>query len=70
MNGKISISVKAYTPSANRHKIYVSISDTGIGIPADKILTIFKKFETLENGNELNPNRVGLGLYICRKVAE
>jgi len=31
---------------------------------------LFKKFETSENGSNLNPNGIGLGLYICKKVVK
>ena len=44
--------------------------DTGIGIPADEISKMFQKFQTVGNGRALNPNGIGLGLYICRKVVE
>ena len=31
---------------------------------------MFKKFKTVENSRDLNPNGIGLGLYICKRVIE
>jgi len=31
---------------------------------------LFQKFQTVESSRDLNPNGIGLGLYICRKVVE
>ena len=43
-----------------------SVSDTGIGIPADKAESIFERYERLDSMKEGN----GLGLNICRMVAQ
>jgi len=50
-------------------KVCISIKDTGIGIPKDKIETIFENFEqvdtTLSRGNE----GTGMGLSVVKKLA-
>ncbi len=46
----------------------VEVTDTGIGIPADKIGTIFDAFVQVDN-NRGKRDGVGLGLAISRKLA-
>jgi len=46
------------------------VNDSGIGIPKEKISNLFKKFKTVDSDHGLNPNGIGLGLYICKKVVE
>ncbi len=46
--------------------ITFSVIDTGCGIPADRIATIFKRFEKLDPFEQ----GTGLGLNICRIIAE
>lgn len=42
-----------------------SVTDTGEGVPMDKVETIFRRFEKLGTLN----SGTGLGLSICRKIA-
>jgi len=48
--------------------LWVSVQDTGVGIPADKIPQLFEKFKQIRN--PLNPpsSGTGLGLPICREI--
>lgn len=46
----------------------VSVSDTGIGVPADGIARLFQPFSQLVGG--LDKGGVGLGLYISRSIIE
>lgn len=47
----------------------ISVQDTGIGIHADKISTLFKLFGKIENA-ELNPQGRGLGLHISNMLVQ
>ena len=49
-------------------RLYVSISDTGCGINEIDCKKLFRDFCTLKSNAHLNPNGVGLGLSICRKI--
>jgi len=49
---------------------YVSVSDTGIGIPPDKIATIFEPFVQVDQSNAGQRQGVGLGLAISQKLAK
>ena len=53
------------------HKlIKISVKDTGIGIKEEDISKLFKNFGKLESHNHLNPNGIGLGLKICKQIAQ
>ncbi len=55
---------------ANETHVFVSISDTGIGIPDQDLERIFERFEqgTLENGRR--PDGAGLGLALSKEFVE
>ena len=48
----------------------VSVADTGIGIPQDRIPAIFDSFEQLDNGVGGRQGGAGLGLYIVKRLVE
>ena len=54
---------------ADDARLRVVVSDTGIGIPADKLETIFEPFVQLDRGNARAQQGAGLGLAISRTLA-
>lgn len=60
------IDIKAYK---NEDKIYVSVKDTGIGIPKEYLEKIFDKFVQIKN-HDFDDNGTGLGLSIAREIIE
>jgi signal transduction histidine kinase len=48
----------------------LSIADQGIGIPVDQQALLFNRFARAENARELGITGTGLGLYLCRELAE
>lgn len=49
--------------------IRLSVSDTGIGIPAERISSIFDPFVQVESGHARSSDGSGLGLTISRRLA-
>ncbi|MCB1189301.1 MAG: SpoIIE family protein phosphatase [Leptospiraceae bacterium] len=50
--------------------ITISISDTGIGIPNDKLDSIFESFEQVDSSDTRKYGGTGLGLAIAKKLIE
>ena len=54
----------------NSCSLVISVEDTGRGIKADKIDTIFNKFERLEEDRNTTLEGTGLGLAITKRLVE
>ena len=54
----------------SRTAIHVTIEDTGIGIPADKIDHVFGEFNQVEDDRNRSFEGTGLGLTITRRLVE
>jgi signal transduction histidine kinase len=66
---KGSIEIKVYDKK-NPKRVYVDVTDTGIGMSQETLESIFGKFERARNANEVNVTGTGLGLYVAKKMAE
>jgi two-component system CheB/CheR fusion protein len=51
-------------------KIIIHVSDTGIGIPPDKLSLIFERFQQVEQKDKAKYDGTGLGLAICRGLVK
>jgi len=51
-------------------KVRVIVADTGVGIPADEINTLFEKFTRARGANQVNTTGTGLGLYVAKQLTE
>ncbi|MGD1940783.1 MAG: ATP-binding protein [Leptolyngbyaceae cyanobacterium] len=47
-----------------------SVEDRGQGIPADKLNSIFERFQQVDSSDSRKKGGTGLGLAICRKIVE
>ncbi len=70
---------KKYSPDSARVRLAVwqqdgeariTVRDEGIGIPASDLPTIFERFARASNVDDRKFHGMGLGLYICRGIAE
>lgn len=50
--------------------VTISIQDSGIGIPTEDIPHLFQKFYRVDNTDTREIGGTGLGLYLCRRLAE
>ncbi|WP_289662901.1 ATP-binding protein [Flavobacterium panacagri] len=69
-NGQVSVIAKLYSQEDDTATIYFEIVDTGIGIPEDKLQTVFESFS--QGSIEVNRKYggTGLGLTIVKKLIE
>jgi signal transduction histidine kinase len=56
--------------SPGPHSVVVSVADTGIGIPADRIDRIWDRFYQIESAWTRRYAGTGLGLTIARRIVE
>ncbi|PWB51855.1 MAG: hypothetical protein C3F06_09320 [Candidatus Methanoperedenaceae archaeon] len=63
--GKITIRAIEYI-----EQVKISISDTGIGIPSEKLMTVFDRFYQVDGSSNRKYGGVGLGLSICKSIID
>jgi len=68
--GEISFEIKPINHIENEIELLFSISDTGIGIPQEKLESIFESFSQAESGTSRKFGGSGLGLSITKKLIE
>ena len=65
VNGNIDVVVKD-----KNEEVHIEVSDTGVGIPKDKIDIIFDRFERFDNKNAAIKEGSGIGLSIVKKLVD
>lgn len=65
VNGNIDVIVKD-----KNEEVHIEVSDTGIGIPKEKIDMIFDRFERFDNKNAAIKEGSGIGLSIVKKLVD
>lgn len=68
--GKIRVKIKFEREDIGFNYIQVSVKDSGIGIPSDKIETIFDPFIQVSNDTARKYGGTGLGLTITKKIID
>ena len=70
LSGTITVSVRMLSEDENTIYIELAVKDTGIGIPEDKIPTIFENFQQATSGTSRLYGGTGLGLAIVKQLVE
>ncbi|MBN2118256.1 MAG: hypothetical protein JW730_16900 [Anaerolineales bacterium] len=65
-DGRVVVSVKR----EGEHLVIVSVTDTGIGIPANRLEDIFEPFHQLDGSATRHYEGTGLGLSLVRQIIE
>jgi signal transduction histidine kinase/DNA-binding response OmpR family regulator len=69
--GGIAIEVRAGEARTDgAHNVNFSVTDTGIGIPADHLVRIFDHFTQVDSSSRRKYGGAGLGLPICKQLVE
>jgi signal transduction histidine kinase/DNA-binding response OmpR family regulator len=66
--GEVAVVVSVADVEAHPVRLRFSVTDTGIGVPADKLASIFKPFEQADGSTTRKFGGTGLGLSISTKL--
>lgn len=70
-SGRVDVVVRAQmTEDAGRARVTIQVKDTGIGIPADAMPTLFQRFQQADTSTTRRFGGSGLGLEISMKLAK
>jgi CheY-like chemotaxis protein len=68
--GEIALSVQAIAHDSDTTTLRFEIRDSGIGIPEDRLHTLFKAFSQVDTSTTRRFGGTGLGLSIVKRLAE
>jgi len=70
LKGRVDLAVQVLKKLDNKVQIQFTISDTGIGIPKEKLPNIFESFSQAHSNRKKNFGGTGLGLAITKRLID
>jgi len=64
-----TVTVELILSPGNKQPIRIDVTDTGVGMPPERLNEIFQPFHQLESGPH-HPKGTGLGLSICKSLCD
>ncbi|MEL7345328.1 MAG: ATP-binding protein, partial [Pseudomonadota bacterium] len=68
--GHIVVRVVGLPEGDDRYRMHITVEDTGIGIPTEKLNSIFDEFNQVENERNRKHDGTGLGLAISQSLVD
>ena len=68
--GSITVAARCTEVTDEYADVRISVTDTGIGIPQDRIDSLFKAFEQADSSTTREYGGTGLGLTICKQIVD
>jgi len=69
-SGEIELALATEEGTKEAVHLHASVRDTGVGIPGEMAKKIFEPFQQVDTSTTRNYGGTGLGLTICRRLAE
>ena len=67
--GSVRVDVSLYAATDGEARVQYRVRDTGVGIPPEKMRSIFDAFEQVDSSTTRQYGGTGLGLAICTRLA-